>query len=122
MRSFPDVTATDLIGWASSVVLLLTIGKQVLKQWREGTSEGVSKWLFAGQLAASVGFTVYSWLVHDWVFVVTNALMLANAVAGLAIVLRDRRRRARGRGVAGQPGVRRAAPTPSATRRAPART
>ncbi len=28
----------ELIGWFSSVVLLLTIGKQVHKQWREGAS------------------------------------------------------------------------------------
>ena len=34
----------------------MTIAKQVYKQWHEGTSEGVSKWLFLGQIAASVGF------------------------------------------------------------------
>jgi hypothetical protein len=36
----------EVIGWFSSVVLLMTIGKQVHKQWREGASQGVSKWLF----------------------------------------------------------------------------
>ncbi len=83
---------TEAIGWASSVVLVLTIAKQVHKQWREDTSRGVSRWLFVGQLAASLGFTVYSWLVRNWVFVVTNALMLVNGLLGLAIVLRHRRR------------------------------
>lgn len=83
---------TEAIGWISSVVLVLTIGKQVHKQWRSGSSEGVSKWLFVGQVAASLGFTAYSWLVHNWVFVVTNALMLVNALLGLAIVRRHRRR------------------------------
>jgi MtN3 and saliva related transmembrane protein len=83
---------TEIIGWVSSFILLLTIGRQVLKQWRAGTSEGVSKWLFVGQMAASTGFTVYSWLVHNWVFVVTNALMLLNALVGYGIVLRHRRR------------------------------
>ncbi|MFL5291808.1 MAG: hypothetical protein ACJ783_11300 [Myxococcales bacterium] len=87
----------DAVGWASSVILVFTIGKQVHKQWKSGTSEGVSKWLFLGQITASVGFTVYSWFVHNWVFVVTNALMLLNAVAGLAIVNLHRRREARGR-------------------------
>jgi len=85
----------EAIGWISSFILLLTIGKQVYKQWQEGSSEGVSKWLFIGQMAASVGFTIYSWLVHNWVFVVTNSLMLLNAMAGYAIVLRHRRRAAR---------------------------
>jgi MtN3 and saliva related transmembrane protein len=86
------VNSSELIGWASSIILVLTIGKQVHKQWKAGSSEGVSKWLFVGQIAASTGFTVYSWLVRNWVFVVTNALMLLNAFVGLAIVRRHRRR------------------------------
>ncbi|HEX8143201.1 MAG TPA: hypothetical protein VF553_11440 [Pyrinomonadaceae bacterium] len=86
---------TEVIGWASSFILVLTIAKQVYKQWQEGTSEGVSKWLFIGQMAASTGFTVYSWLVQNWVFVVTNALMLANGLAGLFIVMHHRRREQR---------------------------
>ena len=43
------------IGWLSSFILVLTIGKQVWKQWKEGASEGISKWLFIGQTAASAG-------------------------------------------------------------------
>jgi MtN3 and saliva related transmembrane protein len=82
---------TEAIGWLSSVLLVLTIAKQVHKQWREGTSEGVSRWLFVGQLAASTGFTVYSLLVRNWVFVVTNAVMVLNALTGFYIVLRHRR-------------------------------
>ncbi len=87
----------EALGWFSSVVLLLTIGKQVHKQWREGASHGVSKWLFIGQTVASAGFLCYSWLVHNWVFVATNALMLASAVIGLGIVMHHRRRGRGGR-------------------------
>jgi MtN3 and saliva related transmembrane protein len=82
----------EAVGWVSSLILVLTIGKQVYKQWHEGSSEGVSKWLFIGQMAASLGFTIYSWLVRNWVFVVTNSLMLLNAVLGLSIVMYHRRR------------------------------
>ena len=84
----------EAIGWVSSVLLVLTLGKQVWKQWQEGSSEGVSRWLFLGQIAASMGFTLYSWLVHNWVFVVTNALMLINGLLGYVIILRHRRRAA----------------------------
>jgi uncharacterized protein with PQ loop repeat len=83
---------TEMIGWASSMILVLTVGKQIYKQWREESSDGVSKWLFIGQVAASIGFTIYSWLVKNWVFVVTNSLLLLNAFAGLGILLRHRRR------------------------------
>ena len=83
---------TEAVGWASSCILVLTIAKQVYKQWKEGSSEGVSRWLFVGQISASLGFTVYSWLVGNWVFVVTNSLMLLNGLIGLLIVLHHRRR------------------------------
>jgi uncharacterized protein with PQ loop repeat len=83
---------TEIIGWASSVILVLTLGKQVYKQWREGSSEGVSKWLFVGEIAASLGFTVYSWLVGNMVFVVTNSLLLINGLLGFGILLHHRRR------------------------------
>ncbi|XXX75228.1 hypothetical protein WMF30_47025 [Sorangium sp. So ce134] len=97
----------EAIGWISSIILVLTIGKQVYKQWKTKTSEGVSKWLFLGQLAASVGFVVYSWLVDNWVFVATNLLMVANALAGALIVYLQRRRGAP-RPDAGGPPARRA--------------
>jgi uncharacterized protein with PQ loop repeat len=85
----------ELIGWLSSCVLVLTIAKQVYKQWQEGSSENVSRWLFVGQIAASLGFTIYSWLVRNWVFVVTNGVMILNGLAGLLIVLHHRRRERR---------------------------
>lgn len=94
----------EVIGWFSSIVLVLTIGKQVFKQWQAGTSEGVSKWLFVGQLTASTGFTIYSVLISNWVFVVTNALMMANALLGFGVVMRHRRK---GRRAAAGGGARR---------------
>ncbi|HVF30404.1 MAG TPA: SemiSWEET family transporter [Pyrinomonadaceae bacterium] len=76
---------TEVIGWASSVILLATLVRQVYKQWSDRTSEGISSWLFVGQLAASIGFTVYSYLVGNWVFVVTNALLTVNNIIGIAL-------------------------------------
>jgi MtN3 and saliva related transmembrane protein len=86
------MSVTEIVGWASSIILLITISKQIYKQWQEGSSEGVSKWLFIGQIAASTGFTIYSWLVKNWVFVVTNFLMLLNALIGLSITFYQRSR------------------------------
>ncbi|MET0496815.1 MAG: PQ-loop domain-containing transporter [Steroidobacteraceae bacterium] len=42
---------TDLIGWASSGILLLTLARQVYTQWRERSTQGVSHWMFIGLLA-----------------------------------------------------------------------
>ncbi|HEX8195899.1 MAG TPA: SemiSWEET family transporter [Pyrinomonadaceae bacterium] len=82
----------QIIGFTSSFILLLTIGKQVYKQWSEGTSEGVSKFLFLGQITASVGFLIYSIMKNDMVFIVTNALMVVNSLVGIAILFHHRRR------------------------------
>jgi MtN3 and saliva related transmembrane protein len=76
---------TEFIGWVSSIILVVTIAKQVYKQWKEGKSEGVSIWLFVGQIAASIGFAVYSYLVWNPVFIFTNSLMVLNGIAGLSI-------------------------------------
>jgi MtN3 and saliva related transmembrane protein len=83
----------QVIGWLSSFILVLTIGRQVWKQWKEGATEGISTWLFVGQSAASAGFTAYSFLVRDWVFVVTNAVMLINGLLGYLILMSNRRRK-----------------------------
>jgi len=81
----------DWLGWAASAVLLATLGRQVYVQWRERSTQGLSSWLFVGQLTASLGFTVYSWLIGNWVFVATNAMLLATALLGQWIFRRNRR-------------------------------
>jgi uncharacterized protein with PQ loop repeat len=85
---------TEVIGWLAAGILLATVVRQVYTQWRSGSAQGVSKWLFVGQIAASVLFVAYSWLVGNWVFVSTNVLMLITAVIGQAIYLRNRQRAA----------------------------
>lgn len=82
----------EIIGWASSIILLITLVQQVYKQWKEGTGEGVSKWLFAGQVTASIGFTIYSYMVGNWVFTITNGILVINNFIGLYLSFYFRRR------------------------------
>lgn len=83
----------EVIGWVSSGILLLTLARQVVTQWHSAATAGVSRWLFVGQVAASIGFALYSWLLSNWVFLITNVALLLTALAGEAIYLRNRRRR-----------------------------
>jgi lipid-A-disaccharide synthase-like uncharacterized protein len=76
------------------VVLLATIVYQVHRQWTAHDNGGVSRFLYVGQILASTGFLVYSVSVADWVFVITNALLLVTALAGIAIHARNERRAA----------------------------
>jgi len=84
---------SELLGWVSSLILLATIVQQIRKQWKERSGKGVSSFLFIGQTAASLGFTVYSALLRNWVFTVTNALMLVSAITGWVITSHFKRER-----------------------------
>jgi MtN3 and saliva related transmembrane protein len=82
---------TDMVGWLSALILILTISRQVYTQWRTRSIEGVSHWLFIGQVAASTGFVIYSVMVDNWVFVVANSCILLTALAGQLIYMRNKR-------------------------------
>jgi MtN3 and saliva related transmembrane protein len=81
----------EAVGWLSNLLLLLTMSKQVYKQWKSGSSEGVSSWLFIGQLATSTGFVIYSFLLANWVFVTSNVILLFVALLGQWLYLRNKR-------------------------------
>jgi len=78
----------EIVGWGSSIILLLTLVKQVHKQWSDRSSEGISKWLFVGQLAASSGFTVYSFYTGSLVFAFTNSILTLNNILGIYLYYR----------------------------------
>jgi MtN3 and saliva related transmembrane protein len=81
---------SEIIGWSSSLILVATLGKQIHKQWREKTSEGISTWLFIGQLVASTGFVIYSAMTGNIVFVFTNSVLTFTNLIGLFLYYRYR--------------------------------
>ena len=125
------MTFTDLIGWTSAAILLLTIARQVYTEWRANSTRGLSKWLFVGQIAASAGFVVYSVLLENWVFVTVNVFIAGAAVVGQWVYLRNQRKDAAHRSRASTPhkttapaaAARASAPAPrhAGTPREPAR-
>jgi MtN3 and saliva related transmembrane protein len=90
VRRLPDAAMfTEAIGWFATAVLLATVGRQVYSQWRSGSTQGVSSWLFIGQMTASTAFLTYSLLLGNWVFVVANAMLLFTAALGQWIYKRN---------------------------------
>ncbi len=79
-----------VLGWIASAILIATLLRQVYAQWKRPLEKGVSVWLFAGQIAASIGFVGYSWLLGNWVFIVTNTVILATAVLGQVVTVHNR--------------------------------
>ena len=82
----------DLIGWLASAILLATLVRQIVKQVKDASPDGVSIWLFIGQATASALFVVYSIMVGNWVFIVTNSCLLITAIAGQWITRRSVRK------------------------------
>ena len=82
----------DIVGWLASAILLATLVRQIAAQMRDPEARGVSRWLFIGQSAASIGFIVYSAMLDNLVFIVTNSCILVTALVG-QVTLWWRRRR-----------------------------
>ena len=81
----------EILGWGSSLILLATLIRQVYTQWRTRSTTGVSRWLFIGQCTASVGYIIYSYMLHNWVYVSSNIAILVTALVGEGLYLRNRR-------------------------------
>lgn len=79
------------VGWGASTILFATLARQIWVQWREQSTEGLSKWLFVGQVATSIGFVWYSVLVANTLFIVTNSILAVTAVIGQCIYWRNKR-------------------------------
>ncbi len=46
-----------------------------------------------GQVLASIGFTIYSYQVGNWVFTVTNGLLLINNIIGVCLYFYFKRKK-----------------------------
>lgn len=89
----PATTMTaEPLGWLASLILLSTLGRQVWRQAHAPTVEGVSKWLFIGQMTASLLYLIYSVLVGNMVFIASNAALLVTGIVGQVIYFRRKRR------------------------------
>ncbi len=82
----------DWIGWASTAVLIATVGRQAYTQFKQRSTAGVSRWLYIGQLATSAGYVVYSIMLGNTVFVVSNVFLLVIAAIGQFLYVRNRKR------------------------------
>jgi MtN3 and saliva related transmembrane protein len=75
----------------SAAVLLATICRQVYTQWKSKATAGLSRWLFVGQISASIGFAAYSYQLHNWIFLFSNSAMLITAIVGEIIYISNRK-------------------------------
>jgi hypothetical protein len=87
------ITPADLVGWASTAVPFATIGHQVYSQWKSKATAGVSRWLFVGQIGASILYRIhYLQLATPKPGFFSNAALIVTAIVGELIYISNRRR------------------------------
>ena len=80
------------IGVLAMAILVATLVGQNVKHWHERSTRGTARWFLLGQVSASLLFLTYSVMVGSVLFAVTNALILASALAGYVVLRMNRRR------------------------------
>ncbi len=85
------MTLQESVGWLSALILIATLWRQVVQQWQSPSAEGVSRWLFLGQVSANAGFIVYSVMLDSVVFIVVNSVLLCVSIVGLVSLQLKRR-------------------------------
>ncbi|KYF63021.1 hypothetical protein BE15_02470 [Sorangium cellulosum] len=92
-----------VVGWISSLLLLVTFGSQTYRQWKgdEGESEKYTLIFFVAAIAGTAGNFIYSLLVNNWVFTALNAALVVNNAAGLWITVRNRKQARRAEAIGG---------------------
>jgi hypothetical protein len=86
------VIPADLVGWLSSATLVATLARQLHTQATKGNGQALSRWLFVGQIAASLGFIAYSWMLRNPVFLLSNTILLGMAIAGQWLYYRNEKK------------------------------
>jgi len=86
------MNATSGSAGAVSAVLLSTLIRQCIPNGGLALPPAFRNGLFIGQLLASMGFTVYSFLLHNWVFASSKHRHFITAVVGQATYLHNKHR------------------------------
>ena len=83
----------ELIGWGSAAILVPAFATQTYRQWcdRHKPVRTTALWFFILIVIGTGGQFVYSWLVHNWVYLVLNGVLLFNNLIGLGITIHQYR-------------------------------
>ena len=80
------MSGADILGYAAGAVTAFTFLPQVIKTWREKSAKDISLNMFLIAFANEIMWLVYGILLHNWVIILTNAVMLV--MSGIMIALK----------------------------------
>lgn len=96
-----DLSLASLVGMIAGFCSTGSFVPQVLKAWREGDTEAISKRMYVVTVSAFSLWIVYGVMIGSWPIVAFNIASLVLSGAILALKVRSSRRGAVARSVAG---------------------
>lgn len=70
------MNAADILGYAAGALTAFTFLPQVIKTWKEKSAKDVSLYMFIIAFLNEIMWLVYGVMIHNWVIIATNAVML----------------------------------------------
>jgi len=82
------MTPADMLGYAAGAVTAFTFLPQVVKTWKEKSAKDVSLWMFVIAFINEIMWLVYGIMIHNWVIILTNAVMLVMSAIMIGLKFR----------------------------------
>ncbi len=95
-----DLSVASMVGFVAGMCSAGSFVPQVVKAWREGDTEAISKRMYVVTVSAFSLWIVYGVMIGSWPIIAFNAISLLLSGAILALKMR-KRKPAAARGAAG---------------------
>lgn len=83
-----NVSGTEILGYAAGAVTCLTFLPQVIKTWQSKSARDVSLNMFLIAAINEVMWIVYGVLLHNWVIILTNAVVMSMSLTMIYLKFR----------------------------------
>jgi MtN3 and saliva related transmembrane protein len=78
----------DILGYTAGAITSLTFLPQVIKTWKEKSAKDIALNMFLIAATNEVLWIVYGVLLHNWVIIATNSVVLAMSLVMIYFKLR----------------------------------
>lgn len=78
----------DILGYTAGAITSLTFLPQVIKTWKDKSAKDISLNMFLIAATNEVMWIVYGVLLHNWVIIATNSVVLAMSLIMIYFKLR----------------------------------
>lgn len=78
----------DILGYTAGAITSLTFLPQVIKTWKEKSAKDIALNMFLIAATNEVMWIVYGVLLHNWVIIATNSVVLAMSLVMIYFKLR----------------------------------